>query len=176
MHLLPPTLLLFCHLALSTGSPSPPLLTINYAISLAPRNTLFFRQLADLQTFDAALGGVRASSITNSGVPDRPFAVQGENFPDFQSAAQRSCDEQFQGCQLLANSGGGQQDGKGKGKGKGKDDGGAGKLTVGMCDQQKEKCTAAQQTAKVQDFKTGVPSSNIGPDPLFPDFDLICEE
>ncbi|KZM20103.1 uncharacterized protein EKO05_0007497 [Ascochyta rabiei] len=173
MHLLPPSLLLFCHLALSTGSPSPPLLTSDYAISLAPRNTLFFRQLTDLQTFDAALGGVRASSITNSGVPDRPFAVDGNYFSDFQSAAQRSCDEQFQGCQLLANGQG--QDGQGKGKGKGKGKGGAGPLTVDMCNQQKEKCTAAQQQARVQDFKTGVPSTNIGPDPLFSDFDLICE-
>ena len=32
----------------------------------------------------------------------------------------------------------------------------------------------AQQTAKVKDF-TPLRSENIGPDPLFPDFDLICE-
>ncbi|KAJ4333919.1 hypothetical protein N0V95_009311, partial [Ascochyta clinopodiicola] len=124
MHLLPPTILLFTHLALSTGSPSPPLLTSDHAISLAPLHTLFFRQLTDLQTFDSALGGVRASSITNSGVPDRPFAVDGNYFPDFESAAQRSCDEQFQGCQLAANGQDGKdgKDGKSKGKGKGKDD------------------------------------------------------
>ena len=38
-----------------------------------------------------------------------------------------------------------------------------------------EKCNNAQQTATVQDFTQGVASTNIGPDPQFPDFDLICE-
>lgn len=37
-----------------------------------------------------------------------------------------------------------------------------------------DQCNQAQQTAQVQDF-TPVASTNIGPDPLFPDFDLICE-
>ena len=112
-------------------------------MSLVPRNTLFFRQMKDLQTFDQALGGVRASSIMNSGIPDRPFAVDGNNFPDFATAAQRSCDEQFQGCQQMANSqgnGGGNgengEGGKGKGKGRDNADGNAG-LTVNMCNEQK---------------------------------------
>ncbi|KAJ4378495.1 hypothetical protein N0V86_006201 [Didymella sp. IMI 355093] len=171
MHILPPTLLSLLYLTLtpsSAASPSPPLLTSDHAISLMPRHMLFYRQVKDLQTFDSALGGVRASSIMNSGIPDRPFAVEGDSFPDFQTAAQRSCDEQFQGCQAEAN---GQGGGGGKGKGKGAD----GKLTVNMCDKQKEKCNQAQQSARVQDFNTPVASSNIGPDPLFPDFDLICE-
>jgi hypothetical protein len=38
-----------------------------------------------------------------------------------------------------------------------------------------DRCLAAQQTAQVQDFQSPVASTNIGPDPLFPDFDLICE-
>jgi hypothetical protein len=102
---------------------------------------LFYRQMKDLQTFDQALGGIRASSIMNSGIPDRPFAVDGNNFPDFANAAQRSCDEQFQGCQQMANSqGNGSGGGGGKGKGKGRDNGngnGNGGLTVDMCSQQK---------------------------------------
>lgn len=98
----------------------------------------------------------------NSGIPDRPFDVGGSSFPDFKTAAQRSCDEQFQGCQKMANSagggGGGGSDnggnngnnnnggGDGKRDGKGSKDGGKGgkkradgdgKLTVNMCDDQK---------------------------------------
>ncbi|OAK95806.1 hypothetical protein IQ06DRAFT_196550, partial [Phaeosphaeriaceae sp. SRC1lsM3a] len=50
-----------------------------------------------------------------------------------------------------------------------------GQLTVNQCDQQKDQCKSAQQSAQVKDFQTAVASTNIGPDPLFPDFDLICE-
>ncbi|KAF3038897.1 hypothetical protein E8E11_005224 [Didymella keratinophila] len=202
MYLLPPTLLaLLFSLTSASASPSPPLLDSDYAISLWPRDLLFYRQVKDLQTFDSALGGVRASSIMNSGIPDRPFDVGGSSFPDFKTAAQRSCDEQFQGCQKMANSagggggggdsnngGGGSNNGDGKRDGKGQDgkDGGkgkkradgdnnGGKLTVNMCDDQKDKCNQAQQTAKVQDFNSPVASTNMGQDPQFPDFDLICE-
>lgn len=38
-----------------------------------------------------------------------------------------------------------------------------------------DQCKSAQQAAQVKDFQTAVASTNIGPDPLFPDFDLICE-
>ncbi|KAF1928637.1 uncharacterized protein M421DRAFT_5098 [Didymella exigua CBS 183.55] len=183
MHALPPTMLILLFLALTStcaSTPAPPLLGSDYAISLMPRHTLFYRQTADLQTFTAALGGVRASPITKSGIPDRPFSVGGNSFPDFASAAQRSCDEQFQGCQQLANAkgGGGGGGAKDKDKGNGKQEGkkGAnGDVTVDMCGAQKDKCSQAQQTATVKDFKTPVASMNIGPDPLFPDYDLICE-
>ncbi|KAH9881330.1 hypothetical protein IAQ61_000053 [Plenodomus lingam] len=36
-------------------------------------------------------------------------------------------------------------------------------------------CKQAQQAAPVKDFESAVASTNIGPDPEFPDFDLICE-
>jgi hypothetical protein len=39
-------------------------------------------------------------------------------------------------------------------------------------------CLAAQKSAKVTDFSQAnnvVASTNIGPDPQFPDFDLICD-
>lgn len=235
MHLLPAPLLTLLFLSLtSAASPSPAFLSSsdNYSISLVPRHTLFYRQLKDLQSFSGSLGGVRASSIMNSGIPDRPFQVEGSNFPDFATAAMRSCDEQFDGCQKMANSKGGgggggggdvntKADGGGNGNGnanangngggnggkqgdggkaKGgkaraepRDDAAAGKLTVNMCDDQKstfspewcsecmglltcveDKCKQTQQTASVKDF-TPVASENIGPDPAFPDFDLICE-
>jgi hypothetical protein len=38
-----------------------------------------------------------------------------------------------------------------------------------------DQCNSAQQSAQVKDFNTAVASTNIGPDPQFPDFDLICE-
>jgi hypothetical protein len=34
----------------------------------------------NLQTFTGALGGARASAITNSGDPERPFEVDGDTF------------------------------------------------------------------------------------------------
>ncbi|KAG9199614.1 hypothetical protein G6514_008274 [Epicoccum nigrum] len=183
MHLLPAPLLTLLYLTLtSAASPSPPFLSASddYSISLVPRHTLFYRQLKDLQSFSGSLGGVRASSIMNSGIPDRPFQVEGANFPDFESAAMRSCDEQFDGCQRMANAKGGGGGGGGGGsadadkakKGKARDE--AGKLTVNMCDEQKNSCKQTQQTAEVKDFSPRA-SENIGPDPLFPDFDLICE-
>ncbi|KAH8730117.1 hypothetical protein GQ44DRAFT_572893, partial [Phaeosphaeriaceae sp. PMI808] len=64
---------------------------------------LFLRQVGNLQTFEQALGGAKASSITNSGDPQRPFSVDGDTFDSFDSAAQRSCDNQFQTCQRTAN-------------------------------------------------------------------------
>ena len=42
---------------------------------------------------------------------------------------------------------------------------------VGIAD-----CNSAQSSATVKDFQgAAVASENIGPDPAFPDFDLICE-
>ncbi|KAF2035432.1 hypothetical protein EK21DRAFT_106961 [Setomelanomma holmii] len=209
---LPPTLLalLFALPALSHASPSPALVGSDWEISLIPRHTLFLRQLSDLQTFSSALGGTRASAITNSGDSSRPFSVDGQTFDSFASAAQRSCDNQFQACQSAANGNGNgnqqnqassnrngqsqnnnnnqnnqqnkdrkqkskRQDGKGNGGGNGIEKRQNGGLTVNQCDQQKDQCNSAQQSATVKDFNTAVASTNIGPDPQFPDFDLICE-
>ncbi|KAI0612834.1 hypothetical protein PtrSN002B_003657 [Pyrenophora tritici-repentis] len=129
--LLPTSLLTFLHLALPAlchASPQPPLITTDWEQSLVPRHTLFLRQVSDLQTFTSALGGTKASPITNSGDAKRPFKVDGDTFTDFETAAQRSY-----------------------------------------------KCNAAQKSAPVKDFNSAVASTNIGPDPDFPDFDLICE-
>ncbi|EDU47254.1 hypothetical protein L13192_05254 [Pyrenophora tritici-repentis] len=190
--LLPTSLLTFLHLALPAlchASPQPPLITTDWEQSLVPRHTLFLRQVSDLQTFTSALGGTKASPITNSGDAKRPFKVDGDTFTDFETAAQRSCDNQFQGCSRAANGGGGgggkkpravrrQQDGgnnnNGSNNGNNNNDN-KDKLTVNQCDEQKNKCNAAQKSAPVKDFNSAVASTNIGPDPDFPDFDLICE-
>ncbi|USP76489.1 hypothetical protein yc1106_03763 [Curvularia clavata] len=163
--LLPSALLALLYLALpalSHASPQPPLLSSTADMSLIPRHMLFLRQLSDLQTFDGKLGGASAPPITKSGDQKRPFEVDGDTFTDFDSAAQRSCDRQLKGCSDAANKAGG---------GGGKNGG----LKVKDCDDQKNKCLNAQKSAQVKDFNTPVASTNIGPDPDFPDFDLICE-
>jgi hypothetical protein len=89
--------------ALSYASPQPALVADEY-IHLIPRNTLFFRQSTNLQTFTGNVGNVaQASPITQSSDPKRQFEVDGQTFTDFQSAAQRSCDNQFQQCSKAAN-------------------------------------------------------------------------
>ncbi|EFQ90633.1 hypothetical protein PTT_12735 [Pyrenophora teres f. teres 0-1] len=209
--LLPTSLLALIHLALPAlchASPQPPLVTSDWEQSLVPRHTLFLRQVSDLQTFTGALGGTKASPITNSGDAKRPFKVDGDTFTNFDTAAQRSCDNQFQGCSRAANENGNGNGGNGNGNGNGNggnggNGGGNGgkkqranrrqgngnngnnnnnnndnnkdKLTVNQCDDQKNKCNAAQKSAPVKDFNSAVASTNIGPDPDFPDFDLICE-
>ncbi|KAL1797370.1 hypothetical protein ACET3X_003976 [Alternaria dauci] len=183
---LPTALLALVHLALpalSHASPQPALVSSDWEMSLVPRHQLFLRQLSDLQTFDGNLGGTRASAITNSGDKERPFQVDGDTFTSFDTAAQRSCDNQFQGCSDTANKsgreggGGGGGDGDGDGgrrnRGKKRQDGGG--LSVNDCDEQKNKCNNAQKNAQVKDFNSAIASTNIGPDPDFPDFDLICE-
>lgn len=154
-----------------------------------PRHHLFFRQLTDLQTFTETVGGVSASAITKSGDDKRTFSVDGETFTDFDTAAKRTCDVQFDGCQKKAN-----------------EPGSKGVLSVSDCDAQKGefltslllgwvgrdkgscrclggmranecigRCNDAQQTARVKDFQSSQPAENIGPDPDFPDFDLVCD-
>lgn len=46
---------------------------------LAPRQQQAGNRI-NLQAFTGALGGVRASAITNSGDPERPFEVDGDTF------------------------------------------------------------------------------------------------
>jgi hypothetical protein len=106
---------------------SPALISTNDTQSLLPippsyrTQSLFPRQLTNLQTFTSALGSTPASPITNSGDAKRPFSVDGQTFDKFESAAQRSCDNQSQGCQREAN------DKK--------------EFTVGECDEQKGRST-----------------------------------
>ncbi|KAF2127090.1 hypothetical protein P153DRAFT_358730 [Dothidotthia symphoricarpi CBS 119687] len=145
------TLLLLLPSILASPPPPP---TINP--SLNPRQSP-----TDLQSYTSSLANIPAPSITNSGIPTRPFAVEGNTFPDFSSAADRSCDVQFDGCQGVANSGNKTEKGG---------------VTVEMCGGQREQCYGAQREAKVQSFgASGMFTVNIGADPEFPEFDLICD-
>lgn len=76
---------------------------------LSGGSVLFPRQATgqNLQAFTGALGGIKADAVTNSGNSERPFEVDGDTFTDFNSAAQRSCDNQKNKCAQQANSGGG---------------------------------------------------------------------
>ncbi|RHZ44622.1 uncharacterized protein CDV56_103588 [Aspergillus thermomutatus] len=56
----------------------------------------------DLQSFAGTLGGA-APAVTSTGDAERPYGVDGNTFTDFESAAQRSCNEQFDSCQKIAN-------------------------------------------------------------------------
>ncbi|CAI6338258.1 unnamed protein product [Periconia digitata] len=178
--MLPPTLISLLLLSLSThattASPSPAIVLDDY-IHLMPHNTLFFRRQAspsNLQTFTQSLGGVSALPITSSGNAERPFEVDGDTFNDFATAAQRSCDRQANACSKAANDGGNKE------------------FKVNDCDQQKNACNDAQKSATVTSFGQAdanagggggnnnngagvIASTNIGPDPQFPDFDLICD-
>lgn len=59
----------------------------------------------NLQTFTAALGGMAATPVTNSGNADRPFQVKGDTFVNIAAALARSCDQQFNACANKANGG-----------------------------------------------------------------------
>ncbi|KAK4229047.1 hypothetical protein QBC38DRAFT_473578 [Podospora fimiseda] len=78
------------------------------------------RQLSNLQAFTGALGGLGASAILNSGDPDRPFEVDGDTFIDFDTAANRACDNQKNRCAEAANN--------------------LKQFSVGDCDRQSETC------------------------------------
>ncbi|OCK81940.1 hypothetical protein K432DRAFT_325301, partial [Lepidopterella palustris CBS 459.81] len=153
---LPLTLLILTLLTPLPTSASVAIVVPDSAIHLMPHNTLFARQVSNLQTFNGSLGGP-AAAITNSGDPKRPFEVDGSTFTDFQSAAQRTCDNQANTCSNAANAAGNK-----------------GGFTVSDCNTQKTACESAQASATTQSFVT-VQSQNIGPDPQFPDFDLICD-
>jgi len=81
---------------------------------------------ANLQVFTGALGGAAADPITSTGDATKPFAVAGDTFSDFQTAAIRSCNNQHNACAQVANNSGDKS------------------LTVGQCDTQQTACVAAQ--------------------------------
>jgi hypothetical protein len=67
-----------------------------------------------------------ANQITSTGDPSKPFAVAGDTFSDFPTAATRSCNNQHNACAEIANNSGDKN------------------LTVGQCDTQQTQCLAAQ--------------------------------
>ncbi|ROW10469.1 hypothetical protein VMCG_01635 [Cytospora schulzeri] len=91
-----------------------------------------------MQTFSGALGGIRADAITATDDTDRPYAVGGDTFTDFASAAGRSCDNQMNSCAEMANSGG------------------AG-FSVGDCNTQASQC---KETIETESTTTAAPATS----------------
>ncbi|OHE96607.1 hypothetical protein CORC01_08064 [Colletotrichum orchidophilum] len=114
-------------------------------MGLLPRQTA-----QNLQTFEGNLGGVQASAITKSNNPSRPFEVDGDTFPDFTTAAGRSCDNQKNKCSQAANNG-------------------PQKFEVTKCDEQAEQCKNAIGSISKQSFGDAVFSGTVG------DFDIFCD-
>lgn len=90
---------------------------------------------ANVQVFSGALGGIRAAAVTTTGDALRPYAVCGDTFMDFASAAARSCDDQMNGCAELANAGGAN-------------------FSVGDCEAQASRCNEA---IKIDSTTTSAP-------------------
>ena len=67
--------------------------------------------------------------ITQTGNSKTPFAVDGDTFTDFLTAATRSCNNQHNACAQAANASGDKS------------------LTVGQCDQQQTACVAVQENS-----------------------------
>ncbi|KAK4102120.1 hypothetical protein N658DRAFT_515374 [Parathielavia hyrcaniae] len=105
---------------------------------------------ANLQIFTEALGGASASAITNSGDTRRPFEVDGDTFVDFDTAANRACDNQKNVCANLANNG-------------------TGSFRVNDCDQQTERCKSTASAATVRTFSPPVLVSSND------EFDFFCD-
>lgn len=90
----------------------------------------------NFQTFTAALGGIAATPVEDSGNANRPFQVKGDTFVNIGAALARSCDQQFNACANAAN-------------------GGDATLSVGDCSAQKSKVIPRQE---VQHILTGFPA------------------
>lgn len=106
--------------------------------------------VANLQAFTGNKGNAPASAITSSGNTDRPFEVDGDTFTDFQSAANRACDNQKNTCAKTANNGSDTT------------------LQVSDCDTQNTQCKAAASSATATAFATLTTSDS--------QFDFFCEQ
>ncbi|KAK1768915.1 neurofilament medium polypeptide protein [Phialemonium atrogriseum] len=105
-------------------------------------------QVNNLQAFTSGLGGVGATAITQSNDPKRQFDVDGDTFPDFESAANRACDNQHNECARKANNGGGA-------------------FSVPDCDKQSTQCKAAIGSATKTSFVSLFKSDD--------QFDIFCD-
>ncbi|KAL2269525.1 hypothetical protein VTJ83DRAFT_1709 [Remersonia thermophila] len=121
-------------------------LVLNAAGVLLPRQN----GRLSLQAFTGALGGAPASPIIKSDDPERPFEVDGDTFNDFESAANRACDNQKNVCANLANNG-------------------TGNFKVGDCDLQNEQCKSAARAATVREFPEAVLVDSND------EFDFFCD-
>ncbi|KAJ0386763.1 hypothetical protein COL922a_003694 [Colletotrichum nupharicola] len=120
-------------------------LQMGWKMGLLPRQAI-----QNLQTFTGNLGGVAASAITKSNDPSRPFEVDGDTFPDFATAAGRSCDNQKNKCSQAANNA-------------------ATKFDVSKCDEQATECRSAIDSTSKQSFGDPVFAGSDG------NFDIFCD-
>ncbi|KIH94652.1 hypothetical protein SPBR_06155 [Sporothrix brasiliensis 5110] len=116
---------------------------------LAAANVLKPRAATNLQFFQGALSNIAAPPISQSNDATRPFSVDGDTFTDFQSAVDRSCDNQHNSCANAANS---QK---------------SSSFSVGDCDTQDTKCKAAASSATQTAFTELTSSSD--------EFDFYCD-
>ncbi|KAH6630267.1 hypothetical protein B0J18DRAFT_95260 [Chaetomium sp. MPI-SDFR-AT-0129] len=108
------------------------------------------QQTTNLQAFLGALGGAAAPAILSSGDPERPFEVDGDTFRDFDTAANRACDNQKNNCADMANNG-------------------TGDFKVGDCDQQTEQCKSTASLASAKAFSAPMVVSSDA------SFDYFCD-
>ncbi|KAL3470820.1 hypothetical protein BJX99DRAFT_238611 [Aspergillus californicus] len=72
------------------------------ALAFDPLGVVYEVAHLSRRDFDGTLGGA-APAITETGDEERPYEVDGNTFTDYDSAAQRSCNIQFDNCQRAAN-------------------------------------------------------------------------
>ncbi|KAK1985901.1 hypothetical protein LZ30DRAFT_746844 [Colletotrichum cereale] len=119
---------------------------MGWKMGLLPRQ----QSVQNLQTFEGNVGGVKASAITKSSNPERPFEVDGDTFPDFATAANRACDNQKNKCSNAANNG-------------------SPKFAVSECDKQSEQCKSAIDKSGQTSFGDAVFVATDG------NFDIFCD-
>ncbi|KAL2758525.1 hypothetical protein ACRALDRAFT_1075087 [Sodiomyces alcalophilus JCM 7366] len=122
-------------------------LQFGWKMGLRPRQSA-----QDLQSFRESVGGASAPAITQSNDPDRPFSVEGDTFPDFDTAADRACDIQKNKCAEAANNQGGNHE-------------------VNDCDRQNERCKASIPQATRTSFGDPQPAL-VSSDA---NFDYFCD-
>ncbi|TDZ22951.1 hypothetical protein Cob_v004453 [Colletotrichum orbiculare MAFF 240422] len=143
------SLLMIC--VLSTAGAGARALDISEELGMGWKMGMLPRQASqNLQTFTGDLGGVKASAITKSNNPARPFEVEGDTFPDFSTAANRACDNQKNKCSQAANNG-------------------PQKFDVSKCDEQATDCKLAIDSTTKQSFGEPVFAGTDG------NFDIFCD-
>ncbi|KAH6697551.1 hypothetical protein F5X68DRAFT_272446 [Plectosphaerella plurivora] len=124
-------------------------LQMGWKMGLRPRQSS-----ENLQFFTGSVGGASAPAISKSSNPDRPFQVEGDTFPDFNTAADRACDTQKNACAEAANNGGSHQ--------------------VSDCDQQNDKCKSGISTATKTTFDNN--NNNGGGNTAQPERALVSSD
>jgi len=138
------------------------LISLSFRIWAIEHVPLRERASDNLQSFTGTLGSP-APAITQSSDASRPFEVDGDTFPDFATAGQRSCSDQFNSCQLAANSGGAS-------------------FSVSDCENQQTQCNAAQAATQDQSFDNvaaapaAAAAQTAGSQVNLADFDVICDD